>query len=42
MDIPRATRLVFESEYVVRTVGTYPANWRELSGEELYVLSWTR
>jgi hypothetical protein len=32
--------LVFESDQVVRRVRDYPANWRSLSDEELFALSW--
>lgn len=34
--------LVFENSKVARRVHEYPANWRELSDEELYRLSWSR
>jgi hypothetical protein len=34
--------LVFESDQAVRRVRQYPANWRELSDEKLYALSWSR
>ena len=32
--------LIFSSESVVRRVRNYPANWHELSDEELLALSW--
>jgi hypothetical protein len=32
--------LIFESEVSFRRVRGYPANWRSLSDEELYALSW--
>jgi hypothetical protein len=44
-DVPgaRAERcLVFESQYVVRRVWTYPRYWRELDPGELERLSWAR
>jgi hypothetical protein len=34
--------LVFENTKVARRVHEYPANWRELSDEQLYALSWSR
>src|SRR5690348_11178113 len=34
--------LVFENNKVARRVHQYPANWRELSDEELWALSWSR
>lgn len=34
--------LIFECEGIARRVRQYPANWRELSAEELYALSWSR
>jgi hypothetical protein len=33
--------LVFESEGAVRRVRDYPADWRNLSNEALYPLSWS-
>ena len=33
--------LVFESEGTVRRVRNYPADWRTLSEEALFALSWT-
>ena len=32
--------LVFENEATVRRVRAYPADWRWLSDEELFALSW--
>ena len=32
--------LVFESKDVVRRVRNYPADWRTLSEDELFALSW--
>lgn len=32
--------LVFNSEFAVRRVRNYPANWLELSERELILLSW--
>ena len=34
--------LVFENTKIARRVHEYPANWRELSDEDLYALSWAR
>lgn len=34
--------LIFESDHVARRVRDYPTNWRELSDEQLYALSWSR
>jgi len=34
--------LVFENAKIARRIHQYPANWRELSDEELYALSWSR
>jgi len=33
--------LVFETDGTVRRVRDYPLNWRELSDEELFALSWS-
>jgi hypothetical protein len=33
--------LIFESEVSFRRVRAYPPNWRTLSDEELYLLSWS-
>ena len=32
--------LVFESESTVRRVRAYPPNWRNLSDDDLFALSW--
>lgn len=32
--------LVFESELAVRRIRDYPADWRKLSDDELFALSW--
>jgi hypothetical protein len=34
--------LIFESVKVARRVRNYPANWRELTDDQLYALSWSR
>ena len=39
---PHDPSLVFENTSVARRVREYPANWRELSDEQLYALSWSR
>ena len=39
---PFGPALVFENDKVARRVHQYPANWRELTDEALYALSWTR
>jgi hypothetical protein len=39
---PVGPSLVFENSKIARRVHEYPANWRELSDEELYALSWSR
>ena len=39
---PFGPALVFENDKVTRRVHQYPANWRELTDEALYALSWTR
>ena len=39
---PPRPSLVFENTKIARRVHEYPANWRELSDEELYVVSWAR
>ena len=36
------TALVFESPNTARRVRDYPRNWRDLSDQELYSLSWKR
>jgi hypothetical protein len=37
-----ATKLVFESDGVVRVVRSFPARWYALTDDELVALSWTR
>ena len=37
-----ATKLVFESEGVVRIVRGFPAEWYALTDDELVALSWRR
>jgi hypothetical protein len=39
---PIGPSLVFENTKVARRVHEYPANWRDLSDEQLYALSWAR
>ena len=34
--------LIFESDRCARRVREYPRNWRDLSDEQLLVLSWMR
>jgi hypothetical protein len=34
--------LLFKGEHIARRVRRYPKNWRELSDEALYALSWSR
>lgn len=34
--------LVFENTKIARRVRVYPQNWRDLTDEELYALSWSR
>lgn len=36
-----AASLIFESDAAFRRVRTFPANWRDLSDDELFALSWT-
>ena len=33
--------LVFESDEVIRKVRNFPNNWRDLSDDELFALSWS-
>jgi len=40
--IPLRPSLVFENTKIARRVHEYPANWRELSDEDLYAVSWAR
>jgi hypothetical protein len=37
-----ATKLVFESDGVVRIVRSFPADWYALADDELVALSWRR
>ena len=37
-----ATKLVFESDGVVRVVRSFPSEWYALSDDELVALSWHR
>jgi hypothetical protein len=39
---PTHRSLVFENTKVARRVRQFPPNWRELSDEQLYALSWSR
>jgi len=39
-DRRRGASLVFESEDVMRRIRQYPPNWRQLSDEDLFALSW--
>ena len=39
---PPGPSLVFENMKIARRVHEYPANWRELTDEELYAVSWSR
>jgi hypothetical protein len=41
-DIRRTLHLVFESDGIIRRVRTFPADWRDLSDDELWKLSWAR
>lgn len=34
--------LVFENEHTIRRVRNFPPNWRELTDEQLFALSWDR
>jgi hypothetical protein len=34
--------LIFFSDGIGRRVRSYPTNWRELTDEELYAVSWNR
>ena len=36
------TSLIFESDRIARRVRSYPANWRELTDEQLTILSLSR
>ena len=39
-DRRHAPCLIFESDNIVRRVRNFPANWRELSDDDLLALSW--
>ena len=39
---PGGPSLVFETNKIARRVHEYPANWRELSDEQLRAISWSR
>jgi hypothetical protein len=39
-DRRNATSLVFESDNFIRRVRDFPAEWRKLSDDELFALSW--
>jgi hypothetical protein len=41
LDRRSSPSLVFESEGTVRRVRNYPADWRALSDEALFAVSWT-
>ena len=41
LDRRSSPTLVFESDDVMRRVRAFPADWRDLSDERLYELSWT-
>jgi hypothetical protein len=41
LDRRSSPSLVFESEGTVRRVRNYPADWRTLSDEALFAVSWT-
>ena len=34
--------LLFKGDHIARRVRDYPKNWRELSDDALYALSWSR
>jgi len=34
--------LVFETEDTIRRIRAYPDDWRQLSDDDLFALSWTR
>ena len=34
--------LVFETEHMVRRIRAYPDDWRTLTDDDLFALSWTR
>lgn len=39
-DRRQTASLIFESDNTIRRVRNYPSQWRELSDEELFDLSW--
>ena len=39
-DSPHGRALVFYAPGIARRVTCYPANWQELSPDELYAVSW--
>jgi hypothetical protein len=39
-DRRRSSSLIFNSDFAVRRVRNFPANWMELSEQELMALSW--
>jgi hypothetical protein len=41
-DLEHGPTLIFETDGIARRVRQYPQNWRELTAEELYALSWSR
>ena len=41
LDRRSSPSLVFESETAVRRVRDFPADWRKLSDDDLFALSWT-
>lgn len=41
-DLRRTPHLVFESEGMIRRVRSFPENWRDLSDDDLWELSWGR
>lgn len=40
LDRRQSQSLVFESDYVIRRVRSFPSAWRSLSDADLFVLSW--
>ena len=40
-DRRQSPSLIFESDMAVRRVRNYPANWRQLSDQDLLSLSWS-
>jgi len=34
--------LLFKGDHIARRIRYYPKDWRQLSDEELYALSWSR